>query len=304
MPVISVILPVYNGINFVRESVESVLAQTLTDFDFLILDNHSGDGTWEYLNTITDKRVKLFRNEEYHDLFYNMNYLCKRSETELTKLWSHDDYMVPDALEKIVQFHRANPGLGFSYTAVKAIDENSTVTREAKEDHTPAIVGKEVHARICFRWGSIAGNIANVTIATEVFKKVGYFDESMKICGDYDMWVRIGEYYDIGHINEPLIYLRNHSKQLSRQEEHYIKHVEEDIVVYNKLFTYIPKQLKKEGINEMRKSKLLFYYTLMVHALFRKGFKAAGKFWRALSTIDSPFILTLFFVRIKLLKIK
>ncbi len=304
MPLITVILPVYNGINFVKESVDSVLSQTLTDFDFLILDNNSSDGTWEYLNTITDKRVKIFRNKEYHELFHNMNYLCKRSETELTKLWSHDDIMVPDALEKTVKFYQDNPGLGFIYTAVKTIDENSKVTKGAKDDITPAIVDKETHARICFRWGSIAGNIANVTIVTEAFRKVGFFDEEMKICGDFDMWVRIGEFYNIGFINDPITYLRSHSKQLSRQEVYYIKHVEEDIVVYNKLFTYIPKELRKEGINEMRESKLVFYYTLMVHAFFKKGFKAGYDFWKAISKIDSPVILTWYFIKVKLLKIK
>lgn len=304
VPKITVILPVYNGIDYLKESVESVLAQSFTDFEFLILDDCSTDGSWDYLCTIKDPRVQLFQNEKNRGLFYNLNFLSKKSDAPLVKLWSQDDYMTPAALDEVVKVYDKNPELGFIYSAVKIIDENSKVTLEAKEDITPAIVDKETHARICFRWGSIAGNIANVTIANNAFKKVGYFDESMTICGDFDMWVRIGEYFNIGFINNPIVYLRSHSKQLSRQEVYYIKHVEEDIVVYNKLFAYISQDLRKEGVKEMRESKLVFYYTLMVHAFFKNGIKAGRKFWTAIRKIDSPIILTAYFIKIKLLKIK
>ncbi|MCB9046914.1 MAG: glycosyltransferase [Chitinophagales bacterium] len=304
MPGISVILPVYNGLPYLKESVESVLAQTYNDFELLVLDDCSADGSWEYLESISDPRLKLSRNDVNKGLFYNLNFMSKKAEAPLVKLWSQDDYMVPEALGKIVAFHKEHPGLGMSYTAVKIIDENSTVVKEAKEDITPTIVDQETHARIAFRWGSIAGNIANVTIAKEAYNNVGYFDEGMKICGDFDMWVRIGEFYNIGFMNEPIVYLRSHSGQLSRQEVYYIKHVVEDIIVYKKLFAYIPPQLRSEGLRDMRESKLVFYYTLMMNALKKSGVKLAYQFWKEISKFDNPFILTWYFVKVKVLHIK
>lgn len=303
-PGISVILPVYNGISYLSKSVESVLAQTYTDFELLVVDDCSTDGSWEYLSSLSDARIKLFRNEVNKGLFYNLNFLSKQAATPLVKLWAQDDYMTPDALGKIVKFHTDHAGLGMSYTAVKVINEENVVVKDAKEDITPTIVDKETHARIAFRWGSIAGNIANVTIVKEAFEKVGYFDEGMKICGDFDMWVRIGEFYNIGFMNDPIIYLRSHSKQLSRQEEYYIKHVTEDILVYKKMFAYISPELRKEGIKEMRESKLVFYYTLMMNALVKSGVKLAYSFWKEIAKFDSPALLTWYFFRVKILKIK
>ena len=65
MPLVSVLLPVYNGAAFVRDAIESVLAQTFRDFEFIIVDNASTDGTGEIISEYTgDPRIRLFRNEK------------------------------------------------------------------------------------------------------------------------------------------------------------------------------------------------------------------------------------------------
>lgn len=300
---ISVILPVYNGIKYLEESVQSVINQNLENFELLILDDCSNDGSWEYLNSLTDSRISLFRNESNKGLFYNLNFLIKKTNSPLIKLWSQDDYMTPDSLKKVVDFYNKNAHVGLIYTAVKVIDKNSNLILEAKEDITPEIVDQATHAKIAFRWGSIAGNIANVTLSAEAIKKVGLFDVTMKISGDFDMWVRIAEYYSIGFINEPLVYLRSHTGQLSRQEAYYLNHVSEDITVYKKLFSYLSPDMKVTGLSEMRQSKLLFYYTLMLHALRKNGLKDALRYWRTIKQFDNPFILTYFYIKIKIFRI-
>ena len=63
MPSVSVILPVYNGIKYLPQSVGSILHQDFTDFEFLVLDDCSTDGSWEWLQSLKDERVHLFRNE-------------------------------------------------------------------------------------------------------------------------------------------------------------------------------------------------------------------------------------------------
>lgn len=299
MHTISVILPVYNGLPYLKESVESILNQSLHDIEFLILDDCSTDGSWEYLNSLKDDRIRLYRNEKNRGLFYNLNFLIGKSEKSLIKLWSQDDIMMPAALESIVKFHNGNDTIGFSYTSVRYIDESSKLIKELREDTTPAIIDKETHARICFMTGSIAGNIANVTIAKKAIEKVGLFNESMIISGDFDMWVRIAEFYDIGFIKQPLIYLRDHSGQLSRQGKYYIKHIEEDIQVFNKLFSYLPPPLIKEGRSQLRKNKLVFYYTLMLHAFLKGQFKDARSYWKTIGKIDSPVQITFYFIKKK-----
>lgn len=301
---VSIILPVYNGMKYLDVAVSSVLNQTFTDFEFLILDDCSTDGSWEYLRNIKDDRVTVLRNDTNRGLFYNLNFLVRKSGSELIKLWSQDDYMTPDAIEKIVAFYNKHPQLGFCYTSFKLINEEGAVIKEAKEDITPEVVDQATHAKIAFTWGSIAGNIANVAISRKAFDKVGLFNESMKICGDFEMWVRISEFFDIGLLKDPVIYIRNHSGQLSKNEDYYINHVSEDLLVYKKLFSFIPERLRKEGIHDMRRSKLLFYYTLMLHAFRKRKFREGCKYWKEIGTFDSPLLLTFYFIGIKLLRLK
>src|SRR5579875_304559 len=271
MPDISIILPVYNGGKYLIQSVESVLTQSLTDFEFLILDDCSSDGSWEYLSSLNDSRITLYRNEKNKGLFYNLNFLIKNSKSALVKLWSQDDIMVNIALEEIVAFHQMYPDLGFSYTALEFIDEEGQrIIKPPKVDDTPTIVGTTLHAKICFYSGSIAGNIANVTLTKKALDKVGLFNDQMSMSGDFEMWVRIAEFFDIGFLKKPLILLRDHSGQLSKQDKHCLKVLCEDIAAYNYLFRYLPEDLQRYGKRQLRNHKLVHYYTLMIKK-FMKG---------------------------------
>ena len=122
MPLISIILPVYNGIKYLPQSVYSILQQDCTDFEFLILDDCSTDGSWEWLQLLTDERISLYRNDQNRGLFYNLNFLIKKSNAGIIKLWSQDDVLYPACLCAVVTFHNQHPAIGFSYTARDYID--------------------------------------------------------------------------------------------------------------------------------------------------------------------------------------
>ena len=161
-PIISVILPVFNGMAYLALSVESVLKQELKNFEFLIIDDVSNDGSYEYLKSLKDDRIKLFRNETNKGLFYNLNFLIGQSASGLIKLWAQDDIMYPHCLGAFVNFHQKHPNLGFSYSGRTMIDEQGNVKSNKREDTTPEIISTELHAKIAYYTGSIAGNIANV----------------------------------------------------------------------------------------------------------------------------------------------
>lgn len=299
-PLISIILPVYNGGQYLKESVQSVLQQTYRRFEFLILDDCSTDRSPDFLLTLQDDRIRLFKNERNKGLFYNLNFLIQRSQGGLIKLWSQDDMMYPTCLEKFAEFHLSHDDLGFSYSGRDIIDESGKIVTPPGKDETPAIVSSVLHAQIAFYTGSIAGNIANVCIPKKALDRVGLFNESMKISADFDMWVRLAKHYDTGFIPEKLIQLRDHKGQLSRKEEYYINHVREDLKVYRYLESYVDAKVRKEGRAVMRKYKLVFYYTLMVKTLLKGKLKAAGRFAKELADYDNFFVLTFSFIRAKL----
>ena len=296
MKPIVVILPVFNGLPHLKQSVESVLAQSFRDFDFLILDDCSTDGSWEYLTGLKDPRITLSRNAVNMGLFYNLNQMVQRSRSPLIKLWAQDDVMYANCLDEVLSFHGRYPGIGFSYTARDIIDQQGRVVTPDVVDHTPELISSQLHARIAFFVGSIAGNIANVTLSRVALEKVGLFREDMRISGDFDMWVRLAREHPVGFIHSRLIQLRDHADQASRQEQYFIFHLREDLEVYHCLLGYVSPALRTEGRRLLRRFKLLFYYTLMVKAALKGRFTTAREFLLLLSRFDNIAVVTLSFV--------
>ena len=301
---ISIILPVYNGIDYLEQSVCSVFRQSFENFELLIIDDCSTDGSWEYLQSLQDGRIKVFRNTKNMGLFYNLNFLIKNSQSSLIKLWSQDDIMYPNCIKEVIAFHQLYPQIGFSYTGSDYIDANGNNLLLNKTDETPTIISRDLHYRIACITGSIAGNISNVTITKIALDKVGLFNEQMKISGDFEMWVRISEEYYIGFLKKPLIQLRNHKAQLSNKEDLFIYHLKEDVQVFNYMFSYLTVEQKKQGMVILRNQKLLFYYTLMLKAAFKGHTRLAADFLKYLSKFDNIFILTWFFIKRRVFKTK
>ena len=302
MQKISVVLPVYNGGTYLKSSVESVLHQDYKNFEILILDDCSNDGSREYLDELLDERIVYFKNDINKGLFYNLNFLIGKSTTNLIKLWAQDDIMYPDCLSTIIAFHTAHPAVSFSYSGRTIIDENGTIIPKFGVDKTPEIITFDLHARIAFYTGSIAGNIANVCINKEKLYMVGGFDETMKISGDFDMWVKLSKVGNIGRIKQNIIYLRDHKEQLSRKSEYLLFHVKEDIKVYKKLLSLCNESLAKEGLNLLRKYKFVFYYTLMTKSFIKGEFKTGRGYYKLLQPYTNLFSQYYYWLSAKLFK--
>src|SRR5262245_29365808 len=135
-PQISVVLPVFNGAPFVRQALESVLGQSMTDFELIVWDDGSTDNTVEIVNEYKDERIRSFSNAQNAGLFPTLNRAIKASSGKLIKLWSQDDVMKPNCLEVSVEFMTANAELAMAYSAYDEINEVSEVVRAAPLDET------------------------------------------------------------------------------------------------------------------------------------------------------------------------
>lgn len=284
---ISVVLPVYNGMKYLKQSVDSVLKQTLIDFEFLICDDCSTDSSYTFIKSYNDQRIRLTRNEKNLGLFPALNSLCKLATGKIIKLWAQDDIMNPQCLEEVMQMHLNHPEIGFSYSDREIIDENDNVIINLHNDDTPEIISPYLHDQIAFFTGSIAGNISNVAIFKAKLEKAGWFNENMKISADFDMWVKLSANEPVGRINKELIKLRDHSEQLSRAAQHYILHLQEDKQVYNNLLQRAAPEKKEHNIWVLKRTKYVYYFNLMMHLIIKKDFKSAVLFLKELSELDN-----------------
>lgn len=240
-PAISVILPIHNGSAYLRESVESVLAQDTDDYELIVCDDASSDDTWTLLQQYSAK-CRLLRNEAKLGLFPTLNRLMSEARASWVHLWSHDDRMLPNCLSGTLAFANAHPDVGMIYSRTYFIDENGRRDPSPwKDDPTPEIVDSELAAKIMFYFSSIAGNIANVTLRKDVFDSLGGFREDMKLSGDYEFWARLSEAHPIGHQRDRLIELRVHDAQFSKQSQSGEKFIRENIEIRDRLLGRIPE---------------------------------------------------------------
>lgn len=297
---ISVILPVFNGGNLLKQSVESVLNQNINNFEFLVIDDCSTDGSYEYLKSIEDDRLVLFRNNKNKGLFYNLNYLISKSRTSLIKLWAQDDIMYEDCLTEFIKFHIKHPFISFSYCDRDIIDESGNIILPYDgSDTTPEIISIELHNKIALYTGSIAGNIANICISKAHFLDAGPFKEDMRYSADFDMLERLTTNSEIGKIKKTLIKLRNHSGQLSRKLGYSIYQLVEDQEIFARLINRTPDELKSFAILTQKWKRNVYYFSVLFGFLKSGNWQLLKQYFLILRKHDNILFLSLRWMLVK-----
>lgn len=125
-PRVSIGLPVYNGDRYLAEAIDSILAQTYTDFELVISDNASTDTTQELCRRYADRddRVKYHRSDENRGGTWNFNRVVELSQGEFFRWAAHDDVVAPTYLERCVAALDARPAAVLAHTSVEIIDED------------------------------------------------------------------------------------------------------------------------------------------------------------------------------------
>ncbi len=236
-PAITVVLPTYNGAEFVQESIESVLAQDLESFELIICDDASTDDTWHMLQAYAGPNCRIVRNDVNLGLFPTLNRLMAAAQSPWIHLWSQDDRMLPGCLDATLRFAAIHPEVAMIYSRMLFIDEEGRHRSDGEVDSTPAVVPSKLAAQIMYFFGSIAGNIANVSLRRDAFLSLGGFRDDMKVSGDYEFWARLSESYPIGFIATPLVALREHRGQFSKQFSSALEFIRENGEIRRRLFS-------------------------------------------------------------------
>lgn len=129
----SIILPVKNGGHYVKDCVNSILEQTYTDFDFIILDNCSTDGTLEWLESLTDERIKIITSSKSLTIEENWGRIVDIPKNEFITLIGHDDILYPNFFAIVDNLVIANPDASLYHTHFNFINANGDVMRASKQ---------------------------------------------------------------------------------------------------------------------------------------------------------------------------
>lgn len=207
MPKVSVVIPAYNAMRYLPETVESVFKQTFSDFEVLIINDGSSDNIVHWTSGLSDSRVRLI-SQENRGLSEARNTGIAHAQGEYIAFLDADDLWEPTKLEKQVRCLDDNPAVGLVHTWLVLVDEQSKSTGRVMKYNAQGYV-----------WNQVAEK--NVIACPSVMVRhccfdVGVFNRNLRSLEDWDMWIRIASRYPFAAIAEPLAYYRQLPSSMSK----------------------------------------------------------------------------------------
>ncbi len=205
VPRVSVVMPTYNVAAYVEEAVVSILKQTFTDFEFIIVDDGSTDETWPILKRLAaqDRRICLERNPTHPGQLYSRNRGLQLARADLIAIMDADDISMPERFEKQVAYLDAHPEVGAVGGAIRQIF-GQTLGRVMRCPMTPGLIAWTM----CF---NIPSWHASCMVRRSVLLAVGGYDESFVVSGDHDLWLRMSHHTYFGNVPDVVLYYRRHA---------------------------------------------------------------------------------------------
>ena len=205
---ISVIIPTFNRKKTLGRAIRSVLDQTLSPLEILIIDDGSNDGTEEWVKERFKKIKYIYQNN--HGVSSARNIGIENAYGDWVAFLDSDDEWLPNKLYEQVKAIDSNPGMQFFHTNEIWIRNGVRVNQMKKHKKYGGYIFEKC-LDIC------RVSPSSVLIKKEVFDNIGFFDESLKVCEDYDLWLRITSKYQVIFLDVPLIYkYGGHADQLSK----------------------------------------------------------------------------------------
>lgn len=206
LPMVSVIIPVFNGMNYISSAIQSVLNQSFADLELLVIDDGSTDGLGNFLESIADDRLRYIRQPCNFGAPAALNRGILESRGNFICWLSHDDLFLREKIEHQIRFLNEHLEFGVCYTDNEIIGADDEVISVFQSRWYPK---EEMPWRILTEGNFINGS--TVMIRRECFDQAGLFDEGMKFVADGDMWFRMFRHSAFGHLAEVQAKYRWHS---------------------------------------------------------------------------------------------
>jgi glycosyltransferase involved in cell wall biosynthesis len=202
-------MPAYNAEPFVREAIESIRNQTFTDYEFIIVNDGSADGTRETLDRFSeiDSRIRAF-HQKNKGVASALNLGCRHARGQYIAIMNADDISLPTRLEKQIRYLERHPEIGIVGTWLDVVDEYGTTTGNWYTASLPGVV----------RWNlSFGAALAHGTVLMRrsIIRGLKYYTKGKRYSEDYDLWVRAAGVTKLANMPEVLYKYRICGKGLT-----------------------------------------------------------------------------------------
>jgi glycosyltransferase involved in cell wall biosynthesis len=209
-PVVSIILPTYNRLRFLPQAIESARAQTHADWEMIVVDDGSDDGTAEYLAGMAaaDPRIRVVALPRTGRIPRLRNIAAAEARGTWLAFLDSDDFWHPAKLEKQLAATAATPGARWSYVRHVAVGENGEPQPLDAPRARPPRSGWILQAYLERR---TVVSLPAVVVERELFHQVGGFDETFELAEDHDLWLRLAAAAPVAGLDEGLTLVRMHA---------------------------------------------------------------------------------------------
>ena len=200
---ISVVMPVYNGEKYLKQSIESVIRQSYKEWELIIVNDCSTDSSRDIMQSYADidSRIRIVDNSSNLKLPMSLNAGFREARGNYLTWTSDDNLYKANALEELAGYLENNPEIGLVYSDMDFVDASLNFIREQCLEPQMLLYADCVGASFMYR--------------REVLDKVGEYDPNMFLVEDYEYWIRISEQFKIGHLNKNLYTYRVHDSSLT-----------------------------------------------------------------------------------------
>ena len=260
---ISVIIPTFNRRHTLKRAISSVLNQTLKPVEIIVVDDGSTDGTDEWLQ-LYHPSIKLI-SQSNSGVSSARNIGIQHAQTDWISLLDSDDEWLKDKLEKQVNILLKNSNILFCHTDEIWVRNGVRVNQGKKHQKHGGMIFEN-----CL-------DICRISPSSSLFHRsllddVGFFDEELKVCEDYDLWLRITVKYPVLYLDEPLIIkYGGHKNQLSKVPEGIERYRIQTLEKLKQNKKLVPKQ--KYLVERMLVKK----YTIYANGVLKRGRKGEHK---------------------------
>lgn len=205
MPIVTVLMAVYNSDRYLRQAIDRILQQTFQDFEFLIINDGSTDTSGEIIPSYRDRRIRLIDNEQNLGLPRSLNRGLKLAQGDLIARQDADDISEPERLAKQVAFLSSHPDVALLGTWYRKIDGCGNFIGDRPLPCHPT----DLRWSLLFYCPFVH---TSVMLRKQVVEQVGFYDETITYGENYDFWGRIARQFAVANLDQFLVQYRiNHS---------------------------------------------------------------------------------------------
>lgn len=208
---VSVVMPVYNGSLYLREAIDSILSQTHTNLEFIIVNDGSTDNSEDIILSYDDPRICYYRNETNCGICVTLNKGLDVARGKYIARMDCDDVSIPERLQKQVEYMEEHPSIGI-------VGSDIVVFGKYIDEH----IFTFEHDKYCCKAGLLFNTCfahPSVMMRKRILEDNNLrYDESSRGFEDFELWYRMSKSTEMVNIHEPLLYYRKHNSQVTQNE--------------------------------------------------------------------------------------